>query len=381
MADVVKALDFDDLAAADPATPPTGYTKPTGSNNARIVNLTPKVFNMVAGATQALWYDNTTLSGTKISSTVVMGATAGSSAGPCLVDSTGSGDGALQNDGQLRVYRFVNGQLGAQVGAAITNVNAAGDAITMEISDGVIKMFKNGVRVGGDYAKNPGVTHTFAGAFSRGAALRSMQSLYATAYTIQTLTDPIIVGGAFSGTADGYTAGVGTLSYGGRSVPCTFAGGTGGAISGTAAALVNGETHPFLPATAVVMTLANGSESATINRDIPMIDGHAGNIFADPMNTINTKYVTTAFAGAGIPIQAGDRSYAPSSVILYPSGLVESSGPVDNVPFWIHRIADGKTYQHTISINSSGDVSIDGLTAVGLTMTGLTMTGLTMRGL
>jgi len=379
MADIVKNLDFNDLAAASPAPPPTGYTQPAGSNNARIVNLPPKVFNMVSGATQALWYDNTVLVGTKISSTVVMGATAGSAAGPCLVDSTGSGDGALQNDGQLRVFRFVNGQLGTQVGSAITNTNTAGDSITMEISDGIIKLFKNGSRIGGDYAKNTGVTHQFAGAFSRGAALRSMSSLYSTAYTISTLTDPMVVGAAFSGTTIGYTDGVGTLSYGGRSVPATIA---SNAFSGTAADLIDNTVHPFLPATGVVMTLAKGAESATITRDIPMIAGHNGVTFSDPMNIINPKYITTAFNSIGAPILNGDRGYIPAGngLIVGSNGSVASDGPM-STPFWLHRASDSKTYRHTLTINDSGDVTVGSFTSVGLTSSGLTMRGLTAVGL
>ena len=67
-----NTLDFNTLVEANPATPPAGYTKPAGSNAARIGTFGSFKLFYLSGATQTIWYDDLVLTGSVISAKVVL---------------------------------------------------------------------------------------------------------------------------------------------------------------------------------------------------------------------------------------------------------------------------------------------------------------------
>jgi hypothetical protein len=252
----------------------------------------------------------------------------------------------------------------------------------------------------GTFTQSNANTDWRAGAATRNAAqVVSLTSSFTSAFSIDTLTDPLVPGGAVTGTETGFSDGSITANFGGLTIAGTVSGVN---ITGTMSGFVDGGLCPLLPATAVSGTFTQGANTASIARAISVPTGlqelrDGSNNPANFSGLIlgDDKYLGQAFAAAGNPLTTNDRSYINPAfgLKIYQDGKVEINGtdhatnPVPSLPYtttlWIRRGADGRMYEHQLTINEAGGpvvVTGGGLTSIGLTAIGLGVIGLTAIG-
>jgi hypothetical protein len=377
-------LDFNTLPELNPATPPSGYTKPAGADAARIGTIGSFKLFYLSGAAQAIWYDNLSLTGTVISAKGVLPVTVSSSAvGVCLIDASGNGLMVLTSTStnNFRIFAVANGQLSgsALMTASVTPLSNA--EIELRKTNNDYEVFQNGIKVGTTYT-TASYTPTFAGAVSRGGQLRSLESEYIAAFTLDTLTDPLVAGSAFSGTCTGFADGAATLSSNGLSVAVTIA---SGAFSGTWPQAVDAQPYPTLPKTAQTITLTQGADTATITSDLELPAGMEVVNLVSPITNDDT-YLGYYFEQDGFTAEGAQFVFTPySDLTMAADGGVEVTGEGNLIGYFIPATGTGagNAYYYTFQISDGGAVVSGGrpLTSVGLTSSGLTSLGLTSVGL
>jgi hypothetical protein len=375
MAIISKTLNYNTLTAASPATPPVGYTQTVGSSNVNITNLSSvNYFTGVSSSSNSIWRDDTVLTGAVRSGFVTLGVTNGSACGPALLDAANNGYVALTSDGtgNTRLFRVVASQLGAQVGASVTQAHADNQVREIRWATGGVISLWNGVTQIGTNFSDTTYTPIYAATLSRGGRIRSMTSQYETAFSIDTLTDPLVPGGAVSGTETGFSDGAITANFGGLTITGAVSGVN---ITGTLSNFVDGGLCPLLPAAAVSGTFTQGANTASITRAISVPTGlqelrDGSNNPANFSGLIlgDDKYIGQAFVDAGNPLTTNDRSYINPAfgLKIYQDGKVEINGtdhatnPVPSLPYtttlWIRRGADGRMYSHELTIDEAGSV-------------------------
>jgi len=384
-----KTLDFTALSVADPATPPTGYTQPSGSNNSKIFNTGTKEW--VSTGTQSIWYDNTTLTGTVISSTVKIGTATINSSGPCIVDSSGNGVMIITNTSasSFRPYLVVNSQLSGSPLVTALNIPAVTNQLVKlerNTSTNLYTMYVNGSSVGTftSATYNP----LFAGAVSRSGYARELTSEYTPAQTVTSIngSSPITSSqSAVAAVTTGFTGLPATITTNATGVTCGTITGTTNAPAWVQPIRTDGAIFPK-SGTVVTYTFTNGSETAngdqTINKDADQTTV----IVALPINDDITCLFGAIFAATGRSAANNDEIYhtvpaGMSDLVVNPDGTMEvtNAGTFD---CWVWTNATGINYYYSVTITESGGVVINGgLTSSGLTSIGLTRVGLTSAGL
>lgn len=391
----IISLDFDTLSVASPATPPSGYLKPAGSDPAAILNTVPKLFGKSSGA-NSIWYNTTPLTGDVIEVEVTLPSPVSSdSAGGVFLDSSMNGLMWVTGTGtnNFRIFAVVNGQLsGSPLFTQATAPIASAVIVfrrTINAGNDEYELFQNGVKLGSTYTNNS-YNVEFGGVNSRGGAIRAMAVEYTPAQTLDTITDPLSPAAAFSGTSTGFTDGAAAISFTGQSAAVTIA---SGAFSGVIPALADGEQWPILPATNQTITLTQGANTATLAADIGLPSGYevTRDGSDNPANflgivTNDDTYLGTAFNNAGNPLTENNRAYyevTARNILIERDGAVSADvgdGPITATVF-IPR-EDGNVYEHEITISESGQlVSVGGLTLRAITMRSLTLRSLTLRQL
>jgi len=395
---ITKTLSYSTLAAASPASPPSGYTQTVGSANVNIVNLSGvNYFAGVSSSSNSIWRDDTVLTGITRSAFVTLGVDNTNSCGPALLDSSNNGYVALTSSGtgNTRLFRVVASQLGAQVGASVTQTHA--DNQVREIrwaTGGTISLWNGSTQIGTNFSDTT-YTPTYAATLSRGGRIRSMTSQYESAFSIDTLTDPLVPGAAVTGTQTGFSDGAITANFGGLTIAGTVSGVN---ITGTLSNFAEGGLCPLLPAAAVSGTFTQGANTASITRPISVPTGlqelrDGSGVPANFSGLVlgDDKYLGQAFAAAGNPLTTADRSYVNPAFGLKISqdGKVELNGtdhatnPVPSLPYtttlWIRRGADGSMYSHTLTIDEESVAVIGQITSVGTVRIGGT-TDVTVAG-
>jgi len=381
---IAKTLNYNTLAAASPASPPIGYTQTAGSANVNIVNLSGvNYFAGVSSSSNSLWRDDTVLSGATRSAFVTLGVDNANSCGPALLDASNNGYVALTSSGtgNTRLFRIVASQLGTQVGGSVTQTHA--DNQVREIrwaTGGTISLWNGSTQIGTNFSDTT-YTPIYAATLSRGGRIRSMTSQYESAFSIDTLTDPLVPGAAVTGTQTGFSDFIMEGNFGGLTVEILPSGPN---FSGTMSSFVDGGLCPLLPAAAVSGTFEQGGNAASITRAISVPSGlqelrdgsnapanFAGLVLGD------SKYLGQAFVDGGNPLTTADRVYFNPAfgLKIYQDGKVEINGtdhatnPVPSLPYtttlWIRRGADGRMYSHTLTIDEESVAVIGQITSVG----------------
>jgi len=381
---------------------PDGYT--LGGDPAKI--FAGKLIKF-SGTGNTVIIDNTALGGELITARAIMGAVGTDSGGVCLCSPTGTGYQFLVNSTNIRCFSMTNFSLAAQIGSAISFAVTSGHeiAVTRNNTTGAMTFFSGpasgALTSRGVITQANANTNWRAGVFVRNSAeIASLTSEFTSAYSIDTLTDPLVPGASVSGTQTGFSDFTMEGNFGGLTVEILP---DGPNFTGTMSSFVDGGLCPLLPAAAVSGTFDQGGNTASITRAITVPTGlqelrdgsnapanFAGLVLGD------SKYLGQAFVDGGNPLTTADRSYVNPAYGLKISqdGKVELNGtdhatdPVPALPYtttlWIRRGADGRMYEHQLTINEAGGsvvVTGGGLTMTGLTMSGLAMTGLTMTGL
>lgn len=362
-----------------------GYTQPAGSDAARIGGVSGTKSFYLSGAVETMWLDDTILTGTTIYSRVTLPPiVGGASAGVVIGDINGTGHEVIfgATAGNFRVFATLNGKLSgsvlsggtyavAPVGNAVIELSHTGTTLTLK---------QNGTTLG-SVTGITRPTNPRAGFSSRGGYLVALQSEYASSFTLDTLTDPLVAGAAFSGTSTGFSNGVATISSNGISAAVTIA---SGAFSGAWPQAVDAQPYPTLPKTAQTITLTQGANTATITSDLEQAAGQFIVNFVSPViddDTYPAYYIDqngfTASGGQFVGIPYGD-------LVMDADSGVTVTGEGDLVGYFIPATGTGagNAYYYTFHIIDGSVVSADrGITAVGLTMSGITARGITAVGL
>jgi hypothetical protein len=306
----------------------------------------------------------------------------------------------LARNSDIRVFALANYVLSGGVLVPYTLSVANDKLVSVEVtqSSGTYVVRYDGAVVG-TYVNTAYTSGLRAGLLSRAGGVKSFQLTFASAFSIDTLNDPLVPGGAVTGTETGFSDGAITANFGGLTVDGTVSGTN---ITGTLSGFVDGGLCPLLPAAAVSGTFTQGANTASITRAISVPTGlqelrDGSNNPANFSGLIlgDDKYLGQAFADAGNPLTTADRSYVNPAYGLKISqdGKVEINGtdqatnPTPSFPYtttlWIRRGADGRMYEHQLTINEAGGsvVVTGGLTSVGLVSIGITSIGLTSVGL
>jgi len=387
-----KTLDFTTLAVADPASPPTGYTQPAGSNNAKIFNTGTKEWTSTG--TQAIWYDNTTLTGTIISCTVKLGTVGGNSCGAAIIDANGDGWMITTNNtNTINLRAVVNSQIVLTVLRSFSQVIATNGLLKLERNTltGELKTYYGGVNLdpsGIGYAGGTTPNARFAGAVSRFGYVRELTSDYTPAQTVTSINggSPITSSqSAVAAITTGFTGLPTTITTDATGVTCGTITGTTNAPAWVQPIRTDGAIFPK-SGTVVTYTFTNGSETAngdqTINKDADQTTV----IVALPINDDITCLFGAIFAATGRSAANNDEIYhtvpaGMSDLVVNPDGTMEvtNAGTFD---CWVWTNATGINYYYSVTITESGGVVINGgLTSIGLTSSGLTRVGLTSSGL
>ena len=103
-------VDFRLKTAANPASPPSGWSAGTGSNAAAYVNRGE--IGWEALAIQSLWYNTTAMQGNVIESEVTAGVQISASIGAAIVDTSGNGYMVINSSSAsaLRLFLVVASQ-------------------------------------------------------------------------------------------------------------------------------------------------------------------------------------------------------------------------------------------------------------------------------
>lgn len=339
---------------------PSGYTL-----LADPCRITAGQLTKFSGAGNSILLDDTPLTSDIIEAEVNLGAVTSDSEGPVICSPAGIGWMLLSNSTNARLFNLTSGGvIGTQVTGNVAAL-ASNSLCRLRYTQSLDKMelFDDNVLIMTWNSVSSANTDWRAGAGIRNAgSLVSLSSIYAASQTLDTLTSPLVMGGAFSGTSTGFSNGAATLGFSGVSVPVTI---SSGAFSGTLPNFVDNGLIPFLPATAQTITLTQSSNSATINRNISLATGwevirNAGN--PDTFESLvvgDLTYLAQHFIDAGNPLTTNDTAYWDTSLGLSISQDGKPTAPdalTQDIFIW--RASDSKTYIHNVIITEEGEVIV-----------------------
>jgi len=318
-----KTLNFNSLTAASPyvigSAPDnlSGYTKPTGSSNIVIIDVGGVKYFRSENSSNAVFRDDTILTGGVRRSRVTLGITNGSSNGPALLDASDNGYIALTSDGtgNTRLFKVVNSQLGAQVGSSITQTHA--DNQVREIrweTGGVISLWVNGSQIGSNF-NDTSYTPIYTAAISRAGFLRSMESEFTAAQTITSINsgNPVTVGQTGVVIAHtGFTGALDSVTTNRSGVTCAITAGDANSTTVTVSGWVEGGAYPVVDNT-VTFTCTRGAESASATQTLTKPANYAQVTFSGAI-TDDPNLIGYHLAANGHTVNGGTFYYRTNQV-------------------------------------------------------------------
>lgn len=382
---VTKTLLFATLPNTDPAAampPSTGiwqapgnWSLVTGSDPAKIA---AGEFRDAAGAgSHAMWRYGYPLTGPLITLEIILGSVS-SSRGCSIVKSNGDGLLVLARNSDIRVFACTAGQLSGTQLAIRSVTSAPNGKITTQYDPalGRFTWYVNDVLVSGGSYDNAALVgqQIYGGVFSRDVSdgIKSIALTYTPPYSIDTLTSPLVPGGAIAGTCTGFADGAATLNVGTITASVTV---SSGSFTGTMTGFTDNTAYPILPATGLLVTLTQGANtSENIYRDLSLPAATVKETFGTDLLINNDKSLAYHFNAAGNPLAQDDIVYVDDVITPYKNALLKldaAESPYTGVA-WVRRNADGKMYSHTLTINHGGIVSskITGSRITGYHLTG-----------
>ena len=394
MAVIRKTLNF---SAQTPQSPwvniPSGWSKVAGSDNSRIVNRPPVVWEQESGTT-ALVRDDTILTGQYRCAEVKLSSLASmpSLAGAALLNSASSGIAVLTSStaNNYRIFEVVSGQLNTTVLWTSSGAVFAPNGVIRIIYDDIDKKYRvyfNGVQVfasGSVEYTNNTYSPSYAAAISRFGSLVELTSEYEPAQTLTAGTNPVIPGESSSWTCSGFTNGSAVLSFGGELIPVTIA---SNAFTVTIPMVADNVEWPKLPASGVEFELTQGELSAVTSVNISLPNGYdtLRDENGNPSTFLNIKMgddksLGQAFADAGNPLLETNSMIWPGlGEVVFNLDGTGSALSARNIIFFVHR-DDGKYYAHGATITEDGIdpgsvTFLTGVRVIGSRIIGYNLTG------
>lgn len=369
-------LLFSEFADVNPftaeSTPPipAGYVATTASDPARIGSF---LWYRASGTDTGL-RETTAFTGTQYGAAVQVGVTASDSHGPMLVNDTDTGYKLLVRDTDLRLYKVVNGVLGAQVLPALS-ISVPDDA--------VVELWQNEstnaqtayiddepVQAWGD------TTYTeirYPGCFSRGGTIKSLTSeQIASGPSITNINgDNTVVQGSADNTLVTTLLTVSTLSIGGIAV--TPAEVDENNHTWDMPGFVDTEVYPEFG----TVEAAVNTDEAVLNITLELDPDYTDTI----MGTLSEAddCIATAAAAEGLTIVATDTLYNIAGLTIYDDSTISDADDGTHI-VW-HRAAATNVMTQINLIVSGGVIVTGNLTARALTARSITSRSLTVRHL
>ena len=342
----MATIDFSTEPVANPASPPTGWSQPAWSDNAR-VDGTPSFSWLLSSGSEAQWFFDT-VQPTGAYSETTFYAVNTTSRGPILADASGNGYGLLCNSTNIRVFLYTSGSL---VSLVHTSVGAAVATDTFRLQcngTGDFSVLKNDVEI----STFNDVTHTgpfYGGLFSRdgGAGISdvTVDAVASVSITPANMTDgesgvalnPVGLGTLTSWTIDGVaTTGTDTTINNLDIATLASESGTAGPKIGTVTIEVSDGTNT------VSAQVTNRPKAGYAATDIVTPD----TIDAEALYTLMNKPTV------GLTIATDDQFYYPTAN----SSVINDDGTynMDPVPysFYYQDDTNSKWYDMTMIIEA-----------------------------
>jgi hypothetical protein len=160
----MATIDFSTEPVANPASPPTGWSQPAWSDNAR-VDGTPSFSWFLSSGSESQWFFDT-VQPTGAYSETTFYAVNSTSRGPILADASGNGYGLLCNSTNIRVFLYTSGSLVSLIHTSVGSAVATDTFRLQYNGSGDFSVLKNDVEI----STFNDVTHTgpfYGGLFSR----------------------------------------------------------------------------------------------------------------------------------------------------------------------------------------------------------------------
>ncbi len=377
------------LTVANPAPPPSGWSKPASAQNGQIlvaggVNAFRR--STGTGTQMSIWTDNINYTGNTLVAkfTHAANATQGSndSARVVFLNSSGNGYALWLNQAgtEARIYKVIASNLDTTQIATFTSYgngyNQKFELRCIDKAAGTFQFWRNDVQIGSNFTDTTYASLEKIGWGVNGGNITNVET--GALFSALTITNPIVSGGAFSGTFDGAADGAGTISTGGQTVPITFAGG-GTTFSGTWPAFADGLVYPVTNGSTLTFTIAQGASSTTITSVFILPANYAytpiGTVITDPTYLGSVYSLTTGWAIYCDETQLG-------GMAIYPDSRVDVTNDGTFVCF-VHRVTGSKDLiELTVTVNGGAIVTVTGgLSVAGLSVSGPSVSGLSVVGL
>jgi len=290
---------------------------------------------------------------------------------------------------ELQLFKRVAGTFTLLASVAVSFFSSGSLSLIYDAITNRLTAQKDGVNVTGLINIDPLVTlasSNLVGIHGRQAATDFVDSFTVEGFgaSIDSIDEPVIVGGAFDFTTSGLT---GITSITTDKAGVTVSGITAD-TSATISPWVDGALYPMVPCD-LSLTFDDGSASAvastTLEADATFTDVEALNPITSNSNTIGgaIKLATGRIVSSGdvmyhtVPVGMSDL------VVLPRTDFSTTNAGSFDLWLWVSGGADaGKMYYYRVTITDGGGVVVSGgLTSAGLTSSGFTSSGLTSPGL
>ena len=351
-------LAFSSLSVANPASPPAGWLRPSTASAGRIVDLSGNyLFGRSSGSKYAVWYDQSALGSPTISAEITVGDVASTSNSAAVLIEGDNGNGYAANvvsfGSEIEIIRLdacaKNETVIQTIASSVTNY-VTKVRITLHKPTNTLKVYKDGVQIGVDSVDST-YSPVYAGVGAGGGRSTTVESSQVGAQ-VNSITDPIVFGSAFSWSDSGFSSPATTVSAIGLSATSV----DGTAKTAVWPALADGQAiTAALPATAQTVTAGNGSETATITTDFNLPAAHAPVSFASAVDDDDK------FLGYHIELLDGYRGYYPTAggLVIGAAGDIACDDPFTFTMF-LHKFGgDDSITEYVVTVPAEGGVVVD----------------------
>jgi hypothetical protein len=349
----MTTLVLTSLPDANPSNPPAGWSKPAAANPGRILT---GGFLRSSGTGIAIWVDNTVYSGNTLSAKFTHGINATQAGNDSIrvvfLNSSQNGYGLWLNQlgTEARIYKIITSTMDATPIATFTSYGT-GYSQNFEFrctnkATGTFQFLRNNVQIGSDVVDTTYTGLTSAGIGANGGTVRGTVEV-GELYTVNSITNPVVMGSAISVATSGYSTVTGITAGGMAATSLSFSAGT---TTATWPAVAEGLVSTIaLPATGVTFSVTDGTTVRTITSNINLPANFASTEFGvviDEPNYLHDVYPLTAgWYCYYDQTQLGGLTIAPDSSISYATD--------GTFTCFVHKVGgDNTLYQLNVTVSA-----------------------------
>lgn len=340
-----------------PADNPAGGDYTSRRADARVSS------NSWNSATDSVWSCDVDPVADTFSVQTVFGLISSNAAGIEIHDASGNGWLFIANNSNCRVFAMSAWALSG--GALFTYTSAFGNGAALNVdvtqSTGTFAV-KNGTTTIGTFVNTTYTSGLKSGLTSRGGLITSFTLTYTPSRTVNTITNPVVLGSAISVGLTGYTAPTSVTGGGMSAAGLSYGAGT---LTATWPALSESLAPTIaLPATNVTVTVTESGGSSTIATDFDLPADHVATSFLSAID--DPRYI-----GGNIALTDDWRAYYDNDqpevgeIEIQADGRIIADNPGTFV-MWLHKLGTGlPLVQYNFTINEAGDIVTATIDSVG----------------